>query len=154
VVMRLGPCGLAYVHGAAAAALHRRRHALLRGHRSAQRLPAVVDALGLEPQAQGCSLEERLQLFLQLAAHRGRMDTDDPNTTHNWHEVNLPLHSNCRYEASRNYIESNGTSFGLSLIANAPKPLLARGGVADLDRKNGWLRSLQTIFSKASQHGS
>ena len=52
VVMRLGPGGLAHVHGAAVAALHRRRHALLRGHHLAQRLSALVDMPGLEPQAQ------------------------------------------------------------------------------------------------------
>ena len=52
LMMRLGPGGLANMHGAAIAALQRGRHALLRGERLAQRLPTVVDAALLEPQAQ------------------------------------------------------------------------------------------------------
>ena len=52
LVLRLGPCGLAHMHGAAIAALQRGRHAPLRGQQLAQRLPAIVDASGLELQAQ------------------------------------------------------------------------------------------------------
>ena len=40
------------MHGATIASLQRGRHAPLRGQRLAQRLPTVVDALGLELQAQ------------------------------------------------------------------------------------------------------
>ena len=51
LVLRLGPSGLAHMHGPAIAAMQRGRHALLRGERLAQRLPTVVDAAALELQA-------------------------------------------------------------------------------------------------------
>ena len=55
LVLRLGPGGLAHMHGAAIAALQRGRHAPLRGERLAQRLPTVVDAFGLELRRSVCT---------------------------------------------------------------------------------------------------
>ena len=49
---RLGARGLAYMHGVTIAALHGDGDPALSGQRVTQRVPAVVDAVGLELQAQ------------------------------------------------------------------------------------------------------
>ena len=49
---RLGARGLAHMHSATIAALHGGGDAALRGQRLTQRVPAVVDAVGLELQSQ------------------------------------------------------------------------------------------------------
>ncbi len=48
----LGPRGLAHVRGSAITALHGHGDPALRGQRLTQRVPSVIDALGLELQAQ------------------------------------------------------------------------------------------------------